>query len=108
MEDLDSHAAVVASLHAAPQVPAKEGEYIHPAIVTASVDRIIMLGSLSELVDYEISGKTTWVGRSSMGISLDMVTLPEQKSILKANFTMACRDPFAKKYLILGRLNRLI
>jgi acyl-CoA hydrolase len=108
MEDLDSHAGVVANLHATPQ-DASEGEYAHPAIVTASVDRIIMLGSLSELVDYEISGMTTWAGRSSMEISLDLVTLPERNLILKANFTMVARDPVTKKLrlirrgLILGR-----
>ena len=108
MEDLDSHAGVVANLHATPR-DVKEGEYAHPAIVTASVDRIIMLGSLSELVDYEISGMTTWAGRSSMEISLDLVTLPERNLILKANFTMVARDPLTKKFrlirraLILGR-----
>jgi acyl-coenzyme A thioesterase 9 len=96
MEDLDSHAGVVANLHAMPK-DGQEGEYVHPTIVTASVDRIIMLGSLSELVDYEISGHTTWAGRSSMGVSLDLVTLPERKIILKANFTMVSRDPYTKK-----------
>jgi len=101
MEDLDSHAGVVANLHATPRGQ-KEGEYTHPAIVTASVDRIIMLGSLSELVDYEISGMTTWAGRSSMEISLDLVTLPERHLILKANFTMVARDPVTKKLLLLG------
>ena len=98
MEDLDSHAGVVANLHATPR-NLKEGEYAHPAIVTASVDRIIMLGGLSELVDYEISGQTTWAGRSSMEISLDLVTLPERNLVLKASFTMVCRDPVTKKYL---------
>jgi acyl-coenzyme A thioesterase 9 len=97
LEDLDSHAAVVANLHALPR-NAKHGDYIHPTIVTASVDRIIMLGSLSELVDYEINGRTTWVGRSSMEVSLDLVALPERKSVLKANFTMVARDPVTKKY----------
>ena len=97
MEDLDSHAGVVANLHAMPR-GLKEGEYVHPAIVTASVDRIIMLGGLSELVDYEISGQTTWAGRSSMEISLDLVTLPERNVVLKASFTMVCRDPATKKY----------
>jgi len=97
MEDLDSHAGVVANLHATPR-NLKEGEYVHPAIVTASVDRIIMLGGLSELVDYEISGQTTWAGRSSMEISLDLVTLPERNLVLKASFTMVCRDPVTKKY----------
>src|SRR5579862_2789897 len=96
MEDLDSHAGVVANLHATPK-DVKEAEYVHPTIVTASVDRIIMMGSLSELVDYEISGHTTWAGRSSMGVSLDLVTLPERKLILKANFTMVSRDPYTKK-----------
>jgi acyl-coenzyme A thioesterase 9 len=97
MEDLDSHAGVVANLHATPR-DLKEGEYLHPAIVTASVDRIIMLGNLSELVDYEISGQTTWAGRSSMETSLDLVTLPERNVVLKASFTMVCRDPVTKKY----------
>jgi acyl-coenzyme A thioesterase 9 len=97
MEDLDSHAGVCANLHATP-IGYKDGEYMHPAIVTASVDRIIMLGSLSELVDYEISGQTTWAGRSSMEVSLDLVTLPERNLILKASFTMVSRDPVTKKY----------
>ena len=96
MEDLDSHAGVVAIIHATP-LNAKDGEYLHPAIVTASVDRLIMLGSLSELVDYEISGQCTWAGKSSMEISLDLVTLPERHVILKANFTMVARDPITRK-----------
>jgi len=103
MEDLDSHAGAVANLHAAP-IGLKEGEYMHPAIVTASVDRIIMLGSLSELVDYEISGQCTWAGRSSMEISLDLVTLPERSVILKANFTMVARDPITKKSMAINPL----
>lgn len=103
MEDLDSHAGVVANLHAMPR-NAKEGEYLHPAIVTASVDRIIMLGSLSELVDYEISGQTTWAGRSSMEISLDLVTLPERHLVLKASFTIVCRDPVTKKFTPIRRI----
>jgi acyl-CoA hydrolase len=102
MEDLDSHAGVVANLHALPKTEATDVEYALPTIVTASVDRIIMLRSLSELVDYEISGRTTWTGKSSMGISLDLVTLPEHRTILKANFTMVCRDPVTKKCVITG------
>jgi acyl-coenzyme A thioesterase 9 len=103
MEDLDAHAGVVANLHAAPK-DAKEGEYLHPAIVTASVDRIIMLGTLSELVDYEISGCTTWAGRSSMEVSLDLARLPERSPILKANFTMVARDPVTKKAIAVNPL----
>lgn len=70
MEDLDSHPGVVAKLHAAPK-DATEGEYKHPAIVTASVDKIIILRTVSKLVEYETSGMTTWAGRSSMEVSLD-------------------------------------
>jgi acyl-coenzyme A thioesterase 9 len=97
MEDLDWIAGLSANLHVAPK-DAEEGSYVFPALVTASVDRIVMLRPVSELVDYEISAQTTWVGRSSMEISLDLVTLPERSSIMKANFTFVARDPYTKRF----------
>jgi acyl-coenzyme A thioesterase 9 len=97
MEDLDWIAGLVANRHVAPK-DGKEGTYVFPALVTASVDRIIMLRPVSELVDYEISGMTTWVGRSSMEISLDLVTLPERNPVMKANFTFVARDPATKRF----------
>ena len=101
LEDLDSHAAVIANLHALPH-NATYGPHVHPTIVTASVDRVVLVGCLSELVDYEIRGRTTWTGRSSMQVSLDVVTLPDRKAILEANFTMVALDPTTKQYFSFG------
>ena len=96
LEDLDSHAAVIANLHVLPP-NAQFGEYIHPIIVTASVDRVVLTGTLSELVDYEICGRTTWAGRSSMEVSVDIVALPERKIVVKSSFTMVALDPRTKR-----------
>ena len=96
LEDLDSHAAVIANYHALPR-NAIYGHYVHPAIVTVSVDRVVLLGSLSALLDYEICGRTTWTGRSSMQVSIDVISLPDRKLILKALFTMVALDPSTKR-----------
>jgi acyl-CoA hydrolase len=95
LEDLDSHAAVIANLHALPH-DTECGQYVHPAIVTASVDLIVLVGDLSQLRDYEIRGRTTWTGRSSMQVSLEVLT--SQQTILEAIFTMVALNPVSKRY----------
>ncbi|KAF3130479.1 Acyl-coenzyme A thioesterase 9, mitochondrial [Orbilia oligospora] len=86
--DLDALAGVVAYKHAG------EGQ----TIVTAAVDRISLLYHPTSFCDMELRGMVTWTsGRSSMEISLEVVALEENKTILTCQFTMVALDPVTKK-----------
>ncbi|KAK6497962.1 hypothetical protein TWF506_004207 [Arthrobotrys conoides] len=86
--DLDALAGVVAYKHAG------EGQ----TIVTAAVDRISLLYHPTSFCDMELRGMVTWTsGRSSMEISLEVVALKENRTILTCQFTMVALDPVTKK-----------
>ncbi|KAK6518851.1 hypothetical protein TWF281_003542 [Arthrobotrys megalospora] len=86
--DLDALAGVIAYKHAG------EG----PTIVTAAVDRISLLHPPTSFCDMELRGMVTWTsGRSSMEISLEVVALEENKTVLTCQFTMVALDPVTKK-----------
>ncbi|KAK6499579.1 hypothetical protein TWF481_009943 [Arthrobotrys musiformis] len=86
--DLDALAGVIAYKHAG------EGQ----TIVTAAVDRISLLHHPTSFCDMELRGMVTWTsGRSSMEISLEVVALEENKTILTCQFTMVALDPVTKK-----------
>lgn len=86
--DLDALAGVIAYKHAG------EGQ----TIVTAAVDRISLLYHPMSFCDMELRGMVTWTsGRSSMEISLEVVALEENKTILTCQFTMVALDPVTKK-----------
>ncbi|KAK6334249.1 hypothetical protein TWF730_003464 [Orbilia blumenaviensis] len=86
--DLDALAGVIAYKHAG------EG----PTIVTAAVDRISLLHPPTSFCDMELRGMVTWTsGRSSMEISLEVVAVEENKTVLTCQFTMVALDPVTKK-----------
>lgn len=89
-QDLDALAGVVGYKHTGPG----------PTTVTAAVDRISIVQPLEEFCDLELSGFVSYVGRSSMEISLqarrDGVDGPEGQ-LLTCAFTMVALDPRTKK-----------
>ncbi|KAF3087521.1 Acyl-coenzyme A thioesterase 9, mitochondrial [Orbilia oligospora] len=94
--DLDALAGVVAYKHAGEfhNTYLREGQ----TIVTAAVDRISLLYHPTSFCDMELRGMVTWTsGRSSMEISLEVVALEENKTILTCQFTMVALDPVTKK-----------
>ncbi|KAF3159494.1 hypothetical protein TWF751_000750 [Orbilia oligospora] len=96
--DLDALAGVVAYKHAG------EGQ----TIVTAAVDRISLLYHPTSFCDMELRGMVTWTsGRSSMEISLEVVALEENKTILTCQFTMVALDPVTKKSVLIKTGSRL-
>ncbi|KAI8801508.1 HotDog domain-containing protein [Cladochytrium replicatum] len=110
LEDLDALSGSVAYSHCDDHEP-----YTPPMrIVTASVDRIDLLSPIPPDVDVRLSGYVSYVGSSSMEVSLSMETVPggivptedgftminpEEKGvpILAAKFTMVARDPYTNK-----------
>jgi acyl-coenzyme A thioesterase 9 len=66
LEDLDAMAATVAYLHCG---QSEMGEF-PMTILTASVDRIELQGVMPADVNLRLRGMVTWVGHSSMEISL--------------------------------------
>ncbi|BFZ61822.1 hypothetical protein YB2330_002898 [Saitoella coloradoensis] len=96
LEDLDSLAGVIAYKHVTPPASQRQADYVPPAIVTASVDRISIVEPMQRVEDVRLSGMVTWVGNSSMEIKLQMETVAktgEVRHILEAGFSMVCRDP---------------
>ncbi|KAI8927922.1 HotDog domain-containing protein [Entophlyctis helioformis] len=73
LEDLDALAAAVAFLHIEAFDNAGESAL---TVVTASVDRIDLLRSIPTDQDVKMSGFVTYVGSSSIEISLTMETCP--------------------------------
>ncbi|TGJ62894.1 Acyl-coenzyme A thioesterase 9, mitochondrial [Orbilia oligospora] len=77
-------------------------------IVTAAVDRISLLYHPTSFCDMELRGMVTWTsGRSSMEISLEVVALEENKTILTCQFTMVALDPVTKKSVLIKTGSRL-
>eukprot|EP00842_Homolaphlyctis_polyrhiza_P001636 jgi/Hompol1/2473/HPOL_000092-RA len=76
LEDLDALAAAIAFLHVG---ITKRSDAIDAGVtvVTASVDRIDMLRSIPSDRDVKLSGFVTYVGASSLEISLSMETCPD-------------------------------
>ncbi|TPX31854.1 hypothetical protein SmJEL517_g04913 [Synchytrium microbalum] len=109
LEDLDALAGSIAYLHA------DDGnkDTVPPTIVTASVDRIDMLQRIPPDQDIRMSGFVTFVGSSSLEVSITVDSLPtgapppgsenvlpeniESNPILAAKFIMVARDPVTGK-----------
>eukprot|EP00049_Salpingoeca_infusionum_P003899 m.72305 g.72305 ORF g.72305 m.72305 type:complete len:477 (-) comp12328_c0_seq4:1856-3286(-) len=110
-EDLDALAGTIAYRHCDDFDP----ETKHLTIVTASVDRTVLLDKLTPNRDYRMSGFVSHVGSSSMEVSV-MIDTPvsmsfsddeepqEMKTIMLSNFTMVARDPDTKKAHPVNRL----
>ncbi|KAI5809562.1 HotDog domain-containing protein [Peziza echinospora] len=99
-QDLDALAGVIAYKHTGPA----------PAIVTAAVDRISIISPMvDKFYDLELSGFVSYVGRSSMEISIEVrkVDCPagEEPLLLTCAFTMVALDPVTKKAV---KINPLI
>lgn len=75
-------------------------------IVTACVDRILLLQKISIERDLRMSGHVSWVGKTSMEVSLIVETKKENEweTALITNFVMAARDPVTKKAIVVNRL----
>ncbi|KAG8910201.1 hypothetical protein FRC02_007346, partial [Tulasnella sp. 418] len=98
MEHLDSIAGSVAYKHVLP--PGQTIDDISNAgfyVVTAAADRLDMLKPLSSknVTDLRISGQVSYVGKSSMEVTVKMECLEangNEETIMLGRFTMVCRD----------------
>lgn len=109
--DLDRLSGIIANKHCAPA---------EPVIVTASVDRILLLKRLDDLQEHNVVlwGYVSWTGRSSMEITIHATstsasfngTTPSLEecrgfdSWLVANFTFVARDPVTQKAFPINNL----
>lgn len=106
MEDLDTMAVLVGYSHNRDPMKGPE-QKSSIAIVTALVDSIkIKAKAIREDRDVIIRGHTTWVGTSSMEISLsvEQENNGTMESILTAKFLMVARDPGNKVKAVVNPL----
>lgn len=106
-QDLDRLSGIIANKHCSPA---------EPVIVTASVDRILLLKRLDDLSSRNVGlwGHVTWTGRSSMEITihacstelkeLEFDAAHEQQSFMVANFTFVARDPETQRAFAVNHL----
>lgn len=87
LEDLDAIAGTVAFDHC--QSPG-EADLL---LVTASVDRIVYRHRPNLKDDIVLTGRPTWVGRSSMEIGMTACATWTSQPFLEASFTFVARDP---------------
>mmetsp|Transcript_48439 Transcript_48439/g.139292 ORF Transcript_48439/g.139292 Transcript_48439/m.139292 type:complete len:461 (-) Transcript_48439:135-1517(-) len=88
-EDLDALAGTIAFEHCRGVNPQEKD----PHIVTASVDRIKYWQRPNLEHDLVLSGKVTYVGRSSMEIRMKAQAEPSGTTYMESTFTFAARDP---------------
>jgi len=97
LEDLDALAGNIAFKHADDDIC----DTRLPVLVTASVDRIRLGPGVMITLDqnYVLSGRVTWVGRSSMQIRMELASLKDavRKTLLHADFTFVARDSVTGK-----------
>ncbi|GMM50477.1 hypothetical protein DASB73_014350 [Starmerella bacillaris] len=108
--DLDRLSGIIANKHCAPA---------EPVIVTASVDRILLLKRIDDLQERNLVlwGYVSWTGRSSMEITIHAASTSESftepptleecrtyDSWLVANFTFVARDPVTQKAFPINNL----
>ncbi|KAI9223581.1 HotDog domain-containing protein [Blastocladiella britannica] len=98
LEDLDAMAGSISYTHCDDETP----ETPPLTIVTASVDRIDLLRRPTLNQDINISGMVTYVGHSSMEITINVEGKNTDNGgvvdpILRARFTMVARDPITNK-----------
>lgn len=106
-QDLDRLSGMIANKHCLPA---------EPVIVTASVDRILLLKRLEDLSSRNVGlwGHVTWTGRSSMEITIHACTTNEsdlnfdqaheETSFMVANFTFVARDPDTQRAFTVNHL----
>ncbi|XP_050394841.1 acyl-coenzyme A thioesterase 9, mitochondrial [Patella vulgata] len=92
MEDLDTFAGLICYTHNR----RGKNERSPLSTVTALVDRI-ELGNftVSAFTDIKLTGNVTWVGTSSMEVTMDVhqVIQDELQKVMKATFLMVARNP---------------
>lgn len=88
LEDLDALAGTIAFDHCRSDTPG--APELH--IVTASVDRIKYMHRPTLTDDIVLSGRVTWVGRSSMEIQMRAQVASSRTPILESLFTFVARD----------------
>ncbi|RPB28490.1 Thioesterase/thiol ester dehydrase-isomerase [Terfezia boudieri ATCC MYA-4762] len=91
-QDLDALAGVISYKHTGPG----------PTVVTAAVDRISIISPLSHFCDLRLSGFVSYVGKSSMEVSIEVRKMGELRQrekplLLTCAFTMVALDPVSKK-----------
>ncbi|KAJ3331523.1 hypothetical protein HDU93_009647 [Gonapodya sp. JEL0774] len=91
LEDLDAFSGAVAYKHLGGL-----GGADLPTLVTASVERLDMVGHVTPEYDVKLSGNVTWVGRSSIEISVRLDSLDDQgntlEPVLLTRFVMVARN----------------
>ena len=87
LEDLDAMAGEIAYQHAGGGAPL--------TIVTASVDKIFLKAPVTGMEDVFMRGNVTWVGSSSMEITIRVFQGAEsaRREIMESSFVMVARDP---------------
>lgn len=93
LEDLDALAGTIAFDHCKSPNPLDEDLHI----VTASVDRIKYMHRPSVKDDIHMCGQVTFVGRSSMEISMQARCSWSDQLFMESNFTFVARDPKTNK-----------
>lgn len=91
LEDLDALAGTIAFDHCR-----SEGE-ADLLLVTASVDRIVYRQRPNLHDDIRLEGAVSWVGRSSMEISMSAISGSADSPFLLALFTFVARNPLTNK-----------
>lgn len=88
-EDLDALAGTIAFEHCKSEDPSAAPLHI----VTASVDRIKYKHRPTLKDDLNLSGRVTWVGRSSMEIQMRATSKWSEEPFMDSVFTFVARDP---------------
>mmetsp|Transcript_98527 Transcript_98527/g.205477 ORF Transcript_98527/g.205477 Transcript_98527/m.205477 type:complete len:452 (-) Transcript_98527:61-1416(-) len=88
-EDLDALAGTIAFEHCRAEDPMAKSLHI----VTASVDRIKYRKRPNLEDDLVMSGRVTWVGRSSMEIQMRAQSSKAEEPFMESIFTFVARDP---------------
>ena len=114
LQDLDALAGNVAYVHCAPSHLNPDNASPMPALVTASVEKIVLASSIPTTVNMHMVGKVIWVGNSSLDVSIELHSSPaeeegkEEKTdavqYLSSIFTYVARDKTSKKAVHVNRL----
>ncbi|XP_077229544.1 acyl-coenzyme A thioesterase 2, chloroplastic-like [Tasmannia lanceolata] len=106
LEDLDALAGTIAVKHCSND----DSTTRPPLVVTASVDKMVLVKPLSVDTDLKVSGSVTWVGRSSIEIQMEITqsrgdcSNPSNSIALTAYFTFVACDSKTLKPVPVNRL----
>ncbi|XP_077252966.1 acyl-coenzyme A thioesterase 2, chloroplastic-like [Tasmannia lanceolata] len=106
LEDLDALAGTITVKHCS-----NDDSTTRPLLlVTASVDKMVLMKPLRVDTDLKVAGSVTWVGRSSIEIQMEITQSQKECSnpsdciALKAYFTFVARDSKTLKSATVNRL----